>query len=121
MSKTSGPARGPHELPGYLVVNSQDLKPEQKDILTKPAAPFTFPLSKEDKDLIETIVAKYKQEENCAGLAGPQIGIPKQVITSFKKKVYGQCIRLISLNPKHHLPAIHGRETVGQILRFKNK
>ena len=42
--------------------------------------PFTFPLSAEDLAIIKTLEAKYDSEENCSGLAAPQIGFSKQAI-----------------------------------------
>lgn len=37
-------------------------------------------LNEKDLKEIETLEAKFDAEENCVGLAGPQIGIPKSVI-----------------------------------------
>lgn len=65
-------------LPSYVVSN--DPKETRGDVLTTPAQSITFPLSEEDKHVIDTLVAKYDQEENCAGLAAPQIGFGKRVI-----------------------------------------
>jgi len=60
------------ELPDYV--------PTKDVVLHKAAQRFAFPLKKEDTKDIRTLEAKYDAEENCAGLAGPQIGIGKAVI-----------------------------------------
>lgn len=65
-------------LPPYVVLNDPECP--NTEVLRSPAEAFTFPLSKEDIDLINTLVHKYDQEGNCAGLAAPQIGIGKRVI-----------------------------------------
>lgn len=65
-------------LPEYIVYNDPNCL--NKEILKTPAKEFMFPLSKEDEDLIDTLVEKFDQEENCLGLAASQIGIGKQVI-----------------------------------------
>jgi peptide deformylase len=65
-------------LPDYVVINDPNCK--NKDILEKPSEPFVFPLSKEDLKIIKTLEAKFDAEENCAGLAAPQIGFSKQAI-----------------------------------------
>ena len=49
-------------------------------VLCHPAKQLTFPLSDEDKECIQILTAKFESEENCAGLAAPQIGFGKQVI-----------------------------------------
>ncbi|MBX9804134.1 MAG: peptide deformylase [Alphaproteobacteria bacterium] len=65
-------------LPDYCTVN---LESEQKPpVLIKPSRKLTFPLTLEDLDDIRILEAKYDAEENCAGLAAPQIGIDKQII-----------------------------------------
>lgn len=66
------------DLPAYVVVNN----PHEKNVavLRNPAQSLTFPLSREDQEIIRILEAKFDQEENCAGLAAPQIGIGKQVI-----------------------------------------
>lgn len=65
-------------LPDYSAVN---LDTKQKpDVLITPARKLSFPLTAEDVNDIRILEAKYDAEENCAGLAAPQIGIPKQII-----------------------------------------
>lgn len=66
------------QLPDYVVLNDETC--EKRHILTKPSQTLTFPLSPEDLEDIKTLEAKYDQEENCAGLAAPQIGIHKRII-----------------------------------------
>ena len=65
-------------LPDYVVLN--DASCEKRHILTKPSQTLSFPLAEEDLEDIKTLEAKYDQEENCAGLAAPQIGIHKRII-----------------------------------------
>lgn len=66
------------DLPPYVIDN--DPSCENKSILRKKAKRFTFPLSEEDLRDIAILNTKYDGEENCAGLAAPQIGIGKAVI-----------------------------------------
>jgi peptide deformylase len=66
------------DLPSYVVIN--DPKCPNRDVLRQPAKTLSFPLTEEDKKDIETLVDKYDQEDNCAGLAAPQIGISKRII-----------------------------------------
>lgn len=49
-------------------------------VLTARATEIMFPLSVEDKQDLEMLEQKFDEEENCAGLAAPQIGICKQII-----------------------------------------
>ncbi len=64
--------------PSYVIVN--DPQDTRVDILLKPAQPLSFPLSREDREIIQTLMNKFDQEDNCAGLAAPQIGFSKQII-----------------------------------------
>lgn len=65
-------------LPDYSAVN---LATKQfPAVLRTPAQKLTFPLTTEDMNDICTLETKFDQETNCAGLAAPQIGIPKQII-----------------------------------------
>lgn len=68
------------ELPPYVVINSETQPESLKQVLRQKAEPFTFPLTDEDKELLKTLEAKYDAEENCTGLAAPQIGIGRQAI-----------------------------------------
>lgn len=65
-------------LPDYSVVN---LATNQKPaVLVTPAQRLSFPLTSEDINDVRILEAKFDEEKNCAGLAAPQIGIPKQII-----------------------------------------
>ncbi|MDP3936500.1 MAG: peptide deformylase [Alphaproteobacteria bacterium] len=57
-----------------------DMKEDRPDIYTKHAQVINFPLSNEDREDIQTLEQQFDHEDNCAGLAAPQIGISKQVI-----------------------------------------
>jgi peptide deformylase len=65
-------------LPSYIVLN--DPHDDRVDVLIKPAEPLAFPLSEEDREIVQILTDKFDQEDNCAGLAAPQIGFSKQVI-----------------------------------------
>lgn len=67
----------PEKLPDYIAIN--DIH-EPNAVLKTPAKELSFPLSEEDKHDIKVLEAKFDAEENCAGLAAPQIGIAKRVI-----------------------------------------
>lgn len=66
------------ELPDYVVIN--DPSCATKDVLRTPAETISFPLDEETRQIIQHLEEKYDQEENCAGLAAPQIGYNKRVI-----------------------------------------
>ncbi|MDP3640812.1 MAG: peptide deformylase, partial [Alphaproteobacteria bacterium] len=57
-----------------------DMKKERPDIYCRQAQTISFPLSNEDKVDIQALEQQFDYEDNCAGLAAPQIGISKQVI-----------------------------------------
>lgn len=66
------------ELPDYQAIDfNAQLFPK---VLRVTAKKLAFPLAQEDIEDIKILEKKYDQEENCAGLAAPQIGISKQVI-----------------------------------------
>ncbi len=67
-------------LPDYVVINDETQDETLRAVLRTPSKPVQFPLSDEDKADLDLLCAKYDQEENIAGLAAPQIGIPKQMI-----------------------------------------
>lgn len=67
-------------LPSYVVINNEDQSEKLRSVLRIPAQKISFPLSTEDQESLKTLEAKYDAEENCAGLAAPQIGISKQMI-----------------------------------------
>lgn len=64
-------------LPNYVVFDNTKERPA---ILQSPAQTISFPLSAEDKEAVRILTAKFDVESNCAGLAAPQIGIPKRII-----------------------------------------
>lgn len=57
-----------------------DLNNERPRVYSKPSAKLVFPLSQKDIADIQTLEQQFEHEENCAGLAAPQIGISKQII-----------------------------------------
>lgn len=57
-----------------------DMKKERPDIYCRPAQKVSFPLSKVDIKDIQALEQQFDYEDNCAGLAAPQIGISKKVI-----------------------------------------
>jgi peptide deformylase len=54
--------------------------PESNSILRTKSKLLNFPLSKEDLEDIKILETKYDAEENCSGLAAPQIGITKKIL-----------------------------------------
>lgn len=68
----------PEKLPDYVVIT--EVRSKEPKVLRTPAKELTFPLSMEDQRDIAILEQKFDQEENCAGLAAPQIGIHKRVI-----------------------------------------
>ena len=67
----------PDSLPGYVAINSPE---ETNPVLRLPARELSFPLSTEDMRDVRILEAKFDTEQNCAGLAAPQIGITKKII-----------------------------------------
>lgn len=65
-------------LPSYVVIN--DPKNPHKEVLRKPAGEVSFPLSQENLDIIAMLGKKFDEEDNCAGLAAPQIGFNRRII-----------------------------------------
>lgn len=66
------------QLPDYVAIN--DPACPNKDVLTTPAKEVIFPLDEETKEMIRSLEAKFDQEENCAGLAAPQVGYDKCIL-----------------------------------------
>lgn len=66
----------PKNLPNYVSLDPKN--PPAPRVLKIKSKDLSFPLSTEDLHDIATLEAKYDQEENCAGLAAPQIGIAKR-------------------------------------------
>lgn len=70
------------QLPDYVVINDPTAK--NKDVLRIPATKVSFPLDEKTHQVISHLSEKYDQEDNCAGLAAPQIG-------------YGYCIIILAV------------------------
>lgn len=64
--------------PDYVTTDSKT-KPRPQ-VLSVVAKKLSFPLTKEDQEDVNTLEKKFDAEQNCAGLAAPQIGISKQII-----------------------------------------
>jgi peptide deformylase len=102
-------------LPEYVVFEVGGIMPT---VLKTPAYALTFPLTNADYQDIQILEKKYDSEENCAGLAAPQIGISKQIIIfevptdAELKKWRPDCIQSMSktiwINPSYE-----GIETMG--------
>jgi peptide deformylase len=61
----------------YIVYGTSE---EADKILRTKCSTLEFPLSKEDLDHVRILESKYDAEENCSGLAAPQIGITKKIL-----------------------------------------
>jgi peptide deformylase len=70
----------PIQLPDYVVINDESIPKEQRELLRKKSELFHFPLSHTDLQDLKILETKFDQEQNCSGLAAPQIGIRKQAI-----------------------------------------
>ncbi len=66
------------QLPDYVAIN--DPACLNKEVLTTPAKEVTFPLDDETKEMVRLLEAKFDQEDNCAGLAAPQVGYDKRIL-----------------------------------------
>lgn len=88
-----------------------DYAPTESAVLHKAAERFEFPLMQKDLKEIDTLEAKYDAEKNCAGLAGPQIGLGKAVIIfavdddpdlkKFRKDLKETMPKTVWLNPSY--------------------
>ena len=67
-------------LPDYVVINDETIDKPTRDKLRVVSEQIQFPLSTEDKLIIDTLNAKFDSEKYMAGLAAPQIGFNKQAI-----------------------------------------
>ncbi|QQV74545.1 Peptide deformylase [Rickettsia tillamookensis] len=67
-------------LPEYITLNLETLNNSEAKTIRIKAKTLNFPLSAEDLRDVSILEKKYDQEENCAGLAAPQIGISKCII-----------------------------------------
>ncbi|MBI2706999.1 MAG: peptide deformylase [Proteobacteria bacterium] len=66
------------QLPVYVVIN--DPACPNKEVLTTPAEEVTFPLDAKTREMMRLLEAKFDQEDNCAGLAAPQVGYNKRIL-----------------------------------------
>ncbi len=66
------------DLPEYVCIEGKDNR--GPEVLHTAGKKLTFPLSPEDLADVRILEQKFDHEENCAGLAAPQIGISKQII-----------------------------------------
>jgi peptide deformylase len=66
------------KLPDYQSINFK--LNHFPSVLRTPAKELSFPLTAEDRHDLATLEKKFDEEENCAGLAAPQIGISKRII-----------------------------------------
>ena len=65
-------------LPPYVVIN--DPLSTNTDVLRTPAKKVIFPLDSKTQQVISHLQEKFYQEDNCAGLAAPQIGYDQCII-----------------------------------------
>lgn len=70
-------ANATEKLPDYVVIESLQ---DKNSGLRKASNEIKFPLTAADNIDIKTLSAKFDSEDNCAGLAAPQIGIQKKII-----------------------------------------
>lgn len=66
------------KLPDYVHIDVETCP--LKQVLRDPSAEVSFPLSVEDQEIVNVLREKFLNEENCAGLAAPQIGFSKRII-----------------------------------------
>lgn len=65
-------------LPDYVHIDVEACA--LKHVLRDPAETVLFPLSEGDQKIVDILREKFLKEENCAGLAAPQIGFSKRII-----------------------------------------
>lgn len=95
--------------PAYVIIN--DPLSFQKEVLRRPAQEIKFPLSKKDQEIVQILAQKFDKEENCAGLAAPQIGFNKRIIIfavkddpelrQWRRDLNDTMERTIWINPKY--------------------
>ena len=94
-------------LPNYVHID--DEKCENRDVLRVPAQVVKYPLSNEDKTVLNHLVEKFSKEETCAGLAAPQIGYEKRIIVfhvpeeykSLRKDAHEIVPTTVLINPQY--------------------
>lgn len=62
----------------YVIINDPNC--HKKAVLREPAQTVQFPLSPEIQTIVRELETKFDNEENCAGLAAPQIGYNQRII-----------------------------------------
>lgn len=67
-------------IPDYVVINNLEQPESLRKVLRVPAEEVKFPLSIEDQRVLQLLTAAFEQEENCAGLAAPQLGFSRRMI-----------------------------------------
>ena len=107
-----------NNLPDYVSINDENADETLRNQLITPSEEVSFPLSENDCKVINTVEAKFDQEENMAGLAAPQIGFHKQVIVfavpedpilkKFRPDLTDTMPKTIWLNPSYE---VVGEET----------
>lgn len=60
----------------YFTINHE----KEAELLKQKAQPLSFPLSEEDLNDLKILEAQFDSEENCAGIAAPQLGISKAMM-----------------------------------------
>lgn len=68
------------EFESYVVINDPSQPEERRNVLRQKAKEISFPLSEEDSEIATLLETTFDEEENCAGLAAPQIGFQKRII-----------------------------------------
>ena len=102
-------------LPDYVIAHGDD----RPAILVTPAHAFVFPLTDQDLNDLDMLQTKYAEEENCSGLAAPQIGISKcaiifevpddEILRRFRKDLTQSMPKTLWLNP--HYEGIESKGT----------
>ena len=68
-------------LPDYVVINDPNIPDKFRSRLRIPSETVSFPLSKEDEEILSVLEAKHDfVKGNVTGLAAPQIGFNKKMI-----------------------------------------
>ncbi|MBN8827405.1 MAG: peptide deformylase [Sphingobacteriia bacterium] len=67
-------------LPPYVAINDENIDKNKREMLITPSETIQFPLSEENLEIIKILETKFDNEDNCVGLAAPQIGFHKRII-----------------------------------------
>ncbi len=98
-------AASPQKLPLFIIENE-----DHHDVLRGVSERVSFPLSSEDKTLVETLKHMVTDMEMCSGLAAPQIGFLRRIIAyrvtkevlKFRRDVEFLMPLTILINPTYH-------------------